>query len=126
MLPAVEAPPLMKRSFASILLLSQALFFSAAPARCETPASDSQGRFDLVAAPTTAAQWDGIKFDRVTGQTWMAIKGKWVLIPEKDPLPKSLYKIIMIPLRSDFEAVRLDTHSGKSWRLQAGNWQSMD
>jgi hypothetical protein len=56
----------------------------------------------------------------------MAIREKWVPVEEKEPLAKSIYKIIMIPLRSEFEVVRVDVRSGKSWRLQGGNWQSMD
>jgi hypothetical protein len=56
----------------------------------------------------------------------MAIREKWVPVEEKEPLAKSIYKIIMIRLRSEFEVVRVDVRSGKSWRLQGGNWQSLD
>lgn len=56
----------------------------------------------------------------------IAINGKWAPIEEKEPLAESNYKIIMIPVRSDFEAVRIDVRSGKSRGLQGGDWQSMD
>ena len=115
----------MNRLLFAILLIAQGFFLSVAPARCD-PAPDAQGRFDIVAAPTAVTDWAGVKYDRVTGQTWIAVKGKWSMIEEKDDLPKSIYKIIIIPLSNDFEAVRIDTHSGKSWRLRGGKWQSMD
>jgi hypothetical protein len=116
----------MRNFYLSLLLLSFVLFLLAVPANCETGASDGQGRFDLVAAPTADALWDGIKYDRFTGETWKAVKGNWVRIEEKELLPKSLYKIIMIPLKSDFEAIRMDLRSGESWRLHGGSWQPMD
>jgi hypothetical protein len=116
----------MKKFFVTMLLILPMVFLFAGSVRGDTGGMEGQGRYDVVAAPTTETQWDGIKYDRLTGETWMAIKGKWVVIEEKVTLPKSLYKIIIIPLRSDFEAVRLDTRSGKSWRLQGGNWQTMD
>ncbi len=116
----------MKRLVFLILLLVEGLLLSAVPGRCDATAGDAPGRFDIVAVPTTASDWAGVKYDRFTGRTWMAVKGKWAQIDEKDDLPKSFYKIIMLPLRGDFEAVRMDTHSGKSWRLQGGKWEAMD
>ena len=78
--------------------------------------------YELRMVPVSAANWDAIKYDPSTGQSWYVKKGEWRKIEDDEVIPKSSYNIYMVPLEGDWGAIRLDVKSGDAWRAQKGRW----
>lgn len=94
--------------------------------QAELPSGSGQGQFGLATTYTQGGDWVLLRYDRSTGETWMAEFGDWQLISEELPPENSLYDIQIS--RADrntagYVAVRIDLNSGRSWWLNGKRWQ---
>ena len=92
----------------------------------EMPAGASQGQFGLATTYTQNGDWVLLRFDRHSGETWIAEFGDWQLISDEIQPDDSLYEIQIT--RADrntagYVAVRIDLNSGRSWWLNGKRWQ---
>ncbi len=92
----------------------------------EMPAGSSQGQFGLATTYTQNGDWVLLRFDRHSGETWIAEFGDWQLISDEIQPDDSLYEIQIT--RADrntagYVAVRIDLNSGRSWWLNGKRWQ---
>ena len=96
----------------------------AVPALGEEPEA---GPYD-VALLTLKNDWHAIRYNRQTGDSWYSLQGDWKSIPEADQSapPPGYYKLLLTASgANDFIALRLETKSGRSWRLAALKWIEM-
>lgn len=64
-----------------------------------------------------------LKYNNVTGQSWLYGKQGFKSLPENNKLPVSNYKVQISSLNQNkWFATRIDTRSGKTWKLQKGMW----
>lgn len=63
-----------------------------------------------------------LKLNKNNGKSWILNNKSWEAIAEKTALPSSVYKIMIMPLGQGWFAVRIDTLSGKTWKLKKGIW----
>lgn len=63
-----------------------------------------------------------LKLNKITGETWIFNKQSFEAISENRALPSSNYKVMIKPLKQGWFAMRLDTMSGKTWKLRKGLW----
>lgn len=63
-----------------------------------------------------------VKYNRVTGETWWASNTTWVKIEDKEPLPISTYEVKIVPTKTSWRAIRIDTESGHAWKNSVGTW----
>ncbi len=94
--------------------------------QAEMPAGASQGQFGLATTYTQNGDWVLLRFDRHSGETWIAEFGDWQLISDEIQPDDSLYEIQIT--RADrntagYVAVRIDLNSGRSWWLNGKRWQ---
>ncbi|HYB98485.1 MAG TPA: hypothetical protein VEC57_05055 [Candidatus Limnocylindrales bacterium] len=81
------------------------------------------GAYDVVAVQSSDMGWNAIRYHRHTGKASKLQSGYWVEIPDSSELPRSEYRVVIVPLRDDWGAVRLDVHSGQSWVAAPEGWQ---
>jgi hypothetical protein len=64
-----------------------------------------------------------LKYHSITGQSWLYSKQGFKSLPEKSTPPVSNYKVKISSLnQKNWFATRIDTKSGKTWKLQKGMW----
>jgi len=85
-----------------------------------------QGQFGLATTYTQQGDWVLLRFDRITGETWMAEYGDWQQVSDDGMAESSLYDVQIS--RADrntagYVAVRIDLNSGRSWWLNGKRWQ---
>jgi hypothetical protein len=66
-----------------------------------------------------------LKYNKITGRSWLLNKDKFEKIPEKKSIPRSNYTIVVMPVKNGWFATRIDTKSGKTWRLKNRMWVKM-
>ncbi|OMH25608.1 hypothetical protein [Motiliproteus sp. MSK22-1] len=87
------------------------------------------GGFRLVSAYTPKGQWVIFKYDEQTGLTWNAQDGGWMEVGELEPLPASVYQVVLRPASGDvkgYVAARIDRETGRSWWLRGNVWESFE
>lgn len=85
-----------------------------------------QGQFGLATTFTQQGDWVLLRFNRISGETWIAEYGDWKQIGEDGGSESSLYDVQIS--RADrntygYVAVRIDLNSGRSWWLNGKRWQ---
>ena len=84
-----------------------------------------QGSFGIVSSYTIQKQWVLIRFDRQTGETWLADSNGWNPLQEQEELPISQYDIHLIRADQDkkgYVASRIDKRTGDTWWLNKNQW----
>jgi hypothetical protein len=84
-----------------------------------------QGSFGIVSSYTIQKQWVLIRFDRQTGETWLADNNGWNPLQEQEDLPISQYDIHLIRADQDkkgYVASRIDKRTGDTWWLNTKQW----
>jgi hypothetical protein len=83
--------------------------------------------FELVSSYTAKGQWVLIRYDRFTGETWLADQNRWNALGEAGSLPRSVYEVQIQRADKDIKgyvAARVDKRSGQTWWLREETWQS--
>jgi len=86
------------------------------------------GNFRFVSCYTQAGQWILIRYDRFTGESWLADQGQWLQLQEAGEQPASIYEITLQRADNDskgFVAARLDRQTGQTWWLKQNSWQRL-
>ncbi|UTW13592.1 hypothetical protein [Marinobacterium rhizophilum] len=88
-------------------------------------------RYRIAADYTDGGQWVLIRYDRFTGESWLADQGSWQPLLESGALESSDYEIQLSGARADkdikgYVAARLDRRTGDSWWLKQNTWQKFD
>ncbi len=86
------------------------------------------GNFRFVSCYTQAGQWILIRYDRFSGESWLADQGQWLPLQEVGEQPASVYEISLERADSDskgFVAARLDRQTGQTWWLKQNSWQRL-
>jgi len=81
-----------------------------------------------------AGKWKAIRYNRTTGETWLAQGGGWQALTDSEILPEANYEVKMISgedllvqdesIHKGFIAARLDRSSGRMWWLKQTTWQA--
>jgi hypothetical protein len=93
--------------------------------KLEAIAPEDSGAFGIVSSYTARKQWVLIRFDRQTGETWLADNSGWNALAEPSELPVSQYDVHLIRADQDskgYVASRIDRRSGDTWWLNKNSW----
>ena len=74
------------------------------------------------------SDWVGMRYRADSGETWRAVKGRWVKVEEKGAAPEpGTYRVQLLAQKdlNSWWAFRYDVHTGRTWRLSGGNWIDM-
>ncbi|MFC6672560.1 hypothetical protein [Marinobacterium aestuariivivens] len=85
--------------------------------------------FRIVATYTATGEWILIRFDRFSGETWLADQGGWKPLIDIESTPSSEYDVVLERAEKDvkgYAAARLDKRSGETWWLNKDSWQKFD
>ena len=84
-----------------------------------------EGEYQLTSAYTAKGQWVLIRYNRFSGEAWLADNGKWNLMKESDDLSPSLYEVQILRAEKDIKgyvAARVDKKNGQTWWLKQDTW----
>lgn len=84
------------------------------------------GEFRVASVYTRSGDWVLVRFNRVTGETWLADAENWVSLSDDEVLPASEYAVNLVRAENDtkgYSAVRVDRNNGKIWWLRQQSWQ---
>jgi len=90
--------------------------------------ADDDDKYKFVFRAFSNKDWVGIRYRVSDGESWRAVKGKWVKCDENGAVPEAgRYRVQVIAEKdlADWWAFRYDTESGRTWRLSGGNWIDM-
>ena len=93
--------------------------------RIEGMSPSPKGAFGIVSSYTASKQWVLIRFDRQTGETWLADNEGWNTLSETSELQISQYDVHLIRADQDrkgYVASRIDQRSGETWWLNKKQW----
>ncbi|MFT5708728.1 MAG: hypothetical protein ACI9ES_003032 [Oceanospirillaceae bacterium] len=93
--------------------------------KLETISPSPEGAFGIVSSYTASKQWVLIRFDRQSGETWLADKSGWNALSESGDLEISQYDVHLIRADQDrkgYVASRIDQRSGDTWWLNKNQW----
>ncbi|EPJ53588.1 MAG: hypothetical protein OFPI_10290 [Osedax symbiont Rs2] len=93
--------------------------------RIEGMSPSPKGAFGIVSSYTASKQWVLIRFDRQTGETWLADNEGWNALSENSELQISQYDVHLIRADQDkkgYVASRIDQRSGETWWLNKKQW----
>lgn len=85
--------------------------------------------YRMVAVYTATGGWVLVRYDRFSGQAWLANQVEWQPLLDPVPLSRSEYEIQLTRADSDirgYVAARLDRRSGDTWWLKQDTWQKFD
>ncbi len=94
----------------------------------EMPEAES-GQFALATTYTRQGAWILLRYDRHTGETWLANAGHWQALADVDYLNVSAYRVLVHRADQDakgYVAVRIDERNGMSWWLNGDRWQGYE
>lgn len=94
----------------------------------ELPAGEG-GQFGVATTYTRQGSWVLLRFDRRSGETWLADGGRWKAIRDVRYLNRSAYRVLVHRADQDakgYVAVRMDEQSGMSWWLNGDQWQEYE
>jgi len=90
--------------------------------------------FQMAMTYIGAGKWKVIRYNRSTGETWLAHGNNWQLLQDDEVLPESSYQVSMISgedllvpdeeVHKGFIAARMDRVSGRMWWLNKNVWQA--
>ncbi|NVK41780.1 MAG: hypothetical protein HWE39_11110 [Oceanospirillaceae bacterium] len=78
---------------------------------------------------TRSGQWVLIRYDRFSGESWLADQGAWQSLHDPATLPSSDYEVVLERADNDIKgyvAARLDRRSGETWWLKQDTWQKFN
>jgi hypothetical protein len=111
--------PKMKLTTLCIVLSGLFLISFSANAYC----SDKNQPYDIISFSYNAeTKFSVLKYNRFTGETWVLGKKGYETIQEEKAIPESLYKIEIAGITKGWYATRLDTKTGRIWRVDNGKW----
>lgn len=87
------------------------------------------GNFRFVSCYTQSGQWILIRYDRYSGESWLADGGVWMALDDAADVSGSIYEINIERADKDskgFVAARLDRQSGRVWWLKQNSWQLLE
>lgn len=67
-----------------------------------------------------------MKYHKFTGTAWLLGKNGFQEISESQAIPRSTYHIEITPLMQGWNATRIDTKTGQTWRVSEGQWITFD
>ncbi len=94
----------------------------------EVPAGEG-GQFAVATTYTRQGSWILLRYDRHTGETWLANTGRWQPLADVGYLNMSSYRVLVHRADQDakgYVAVRIDERSGMSWWLNGDRWQEYE
>ncbi len=90
--------------------------------------------FQMAMTYIGAGKWKVIRYNRITGETWLAQGSDWQLLQDDEVLVESNYQVLMISgedllvqdegVHKGFIAARMDRFSGRMWWLNKTVWQA--
>ncbi|GGO87489.1 hypothetical protein GCM10011348_40800 [Marinobacterium nitratireducens] len=95
----------------------------------ELSASGVGDSYRLAADYTRSGQWVLIRYDRFSGESWLADQGSWQSLQDPVAVPASDYEVVLERADNDIKgyvAARLDRRSGETWWLKQDTWQKFD
>lgn len=87
------------------------------------------GNYRFVSCYTQSGQWILVRYDRYSGESWLADEGQWILLDELDGRSPSVYEVSVQRADKDskgFVAARLDRQTGQTWWLKQNSWQLLE
>lgn len=93
--------------------------------KLEDIAPSPTAAFGIVSSYTASKQWVLIRFDRYTGETWLADNRGWNALGEQSELSISQYDVHLIRADQDkkgYVASRIDQRTGDTWWLNKKQW----
>lgn len=97
-------------------------------------AASGGNNFQMAMTYIGAGKWKVIRYNRITGETWLAHGNDWQLLQDSEMLPESNYQVSMISgedllvadegIHKGFIAARMDRVSGRMWWLNKNVWQA--
>ncbi|GAA0784328.1 hypothetical protein [Marinobacterium sediminicola] len=91
--------------------------------------SDEGGQFGIATTYTRQGGWVLVRFDRRTGETWLADAGRWQPLADVDFMNLSSYRVLVHRADQDakgYVAVRFDEQTGMTWWLNGNRWQEYE
>ncbi|MCV6589417.1 MAG: hypothetical protein OIF57_10360 [Marinobacterium sp.] len=89
--------------------------------------------FALAITYVGAGNWKAIRYNQLTGESWLAKGNQWIALNDSELLPESSYVVSMTSgedllvsderLHKGFIAARLDRVTGRMWWLNRDTWQ---
>ncbi|WP_372831351.1 hypothetical protein [Pontibacterium sp.] len=87
------------------------------------------GSYRFVSCYTVSGQWILIRYDRYSGESWLADGGVWMALDDGVDVAGSIYEVSVERADKDakgFVAARLDRQSGSVWWLKQNKWQLLE
>lgn len=87
------------------------------------------GSYRFASCYTASGQWILIRYDRYTGESWLADGGVWMALDDAGALNGSIYEVKLERADKDvkgFVAARLDRQTGQVWWLKQNSWQLLE
>lgn len=87
------------------------------------------GSYRFASCYTSSGQWILIRYDRYTGESWLADGGVWMALGDGGALNGSIYDVKLERADKDvkgFVAARLDRQTGQVWWLKQNSWQLLE
>lgn len=94
-------------------------------ARLNTLLKRSEAQYQLASGYTAKGEWVLIRYDRLTGESWLADQGRWNLLNESEPVTPSIFAIQLLRADKDvkgYVVARIDQMTGQSWWLKQDTW----
>ena len=94
-------------------------------ARLNTLIKRSDAQYQLASGYTAQGQWVLIRYDRLSGESWLADQGRWNLLKESEEVLPSVFSIQLLRADKDIKGyvvARIDQISGQSWWLNEDTW----
>lgn len=94
-------------------------------ARLNTLLKRSDAQYQLASGYTAQGEWVLIRYDRLSGESWLADQGRWNLLQESEKVLPSVFSIQLLRADKDvkgYVVARIDQISGQSWWLNEDTW----
>lgn len=85
----------------------------------------TDAQYQLASGYTAKGQWVLIRYDRFTGEAWLADQGRWNLLKEAEEVLPSVFSIQLLRAEKDIKGyvvARIDQVTGQSWWLKEDTW----
>lgn len=85
----------------------------------------TDAQYQLVSGYTAKGEWVLIRYDRFSGESWLADQGQWNLLNESEEVLPSVFTIQLLRADKDIKgyvAARVDQATGQSWWLKQDTW----
>lgn len=93
--------------------------------RLNTLLKHNEAQYQLASGYTAKGEWVLIRYDRLTGESWLADQGRWNLLNESEPVTPSIFAIQLLRADKDvkgYVVARIDQVTGQSWWLKQDTW----